>query len=210
MVIILRVAFISGGKDSYYAVYRFGAVDLGLMLIYDFPRPSPHILNLGKSIETMLLCRIPIIVAKLDKGREFTETIEILKKFSTNTIVAGDVYIEEHLKYMEHVAESIGAKLYEPLWGMDAIELLYKEIESGIRTLIIGGDKRISNWVGEVLDLENIDNFVRYAKNIGIDPLGENGEYHTLVLQGPLHIAALQYRVIGFEEYEGYGILRVV
>lgn len=67
MVIILRVAFISGGKDSYYAVYRFGAVDLGLMLIYDFPRPSPHILNLGKSIETMLLCRIPIIVAKLDK-----------------------------------------------------------------------------------------------------------------------------------------------
>lgn len=210
MVIILRVAFVSGGKDSYYAVYRFGAVDLGLMLIYDFPRPSPHILNLGKSIETLLLCRIPIAVVKLDKGREFIKTIEILKKFSANTIVAGDVYIEEHLKYMEQVAESIGAKLYEPLWGMDATELLYKEIESGIRTLIIGGDERISNWVGEVLDVENIDNFVRYTKSIGIDPLGEHGEYHTLVLQGPLHTAALQYRVIGFEEYEGYSILRVV
>ncbi|MEM1813493.1 MAG: hypothetical protein QXT01_05830 [Sulfolobales archaeon] len=38
----MRIAFMSGGKDSYYAVYKFGYVDLGIMLIYDFPRPNPH------------------------------------------------------------------------------------------------------------------------------------------------------------------------
>jgi diphthamide synthase (EF-2-diphthine--ammonia ligase) len=57
------VAFLSGGKDSYYAVYKSGlTIDLGLVFVYEFPRPNPHTLNLGKTIETLLLAKIPTIV----------------------------------------------------------------------------------------------------------------------------------------------------
>lgn len=205
----MKVAFISGGKDSYYAIYRFGSIDIGLMLIYEFPRPSPHLINIGKSIETMHLCGIPILTVSVSRGRELVEIVEILRKLNADVIVAGDVYIDDHLKYMERVAREVGATLIEPLWGLDPIELLYMELRDGVEPLIIGANKRIARWVGEILNNENVNSFVEFAKASNTDPLGEHGEYHTLVVYGPLHRARLSYRILDTEEYNGYSILRV-
>lgn len=207
----MRVAFVSGGKDSYYAIYRYGlGVDMGLMLLYEFPRPSPHILNLGKSVETLLLSSIPVLVARVNKGREFQETVEILRKVGANVVIAGDVYIEDHLKYMERLAKEIGAKLVEPLWGLDPVEVLHKELEVGIKPLIIGCVNGLSKWLGVELSLDNIDSFIGFTKNLGIDPLGERGEYHTVVLSGPLHKDVLRYKVVATESYGDYIILRLI
>ncbi len=206
----MKVAFISGGKDSYYAIYRFGPIDIGLMLFYEFPRPSPHLINISKSVETMLLCGIPMLIASVGRGREFVDTVGILRKLDVDVIVAGDVYIDDHLKYMEGVAREVGATLIEPLWGLDPIELLYMELRDGVEPLIIGADKRIAGWIGEILNSKNVDSFIELAKASNVDPLGEHGEYHTLVVYGPLHRAKLSYRIINTEEYNGYSILRVV
>lgn len=207
----MRVAFLSGGKDSYYAVYRYGlGVDLGLMLVYDFPRPSPHLVNLGKSVETILLTGIPILVVKLSKGRELVETVSILRKLNADTIVAGDVYIEDHLRYMEKVAGEAGATLVEPLWGLDPGELLYKELEDGVRPLIIGCVNKLSSWLGVELNLGNVEQFTATLRTQNIDPLGERGEYHTLVLTGPLHREPLKYEITHIIDYEDYKILRLL
>lgn len=207
----LRIAFVSGGKDSYYAVYRYGSrVDMGIMLVYEFPRPSPHIINMSKSIETLLLSGLPVIVVKLNKGREFNETAEVLKKLNTDTIIAGDVYIEEHLNYMEKLAREVSATLIEPLWGYDPQELIYKEFESGIRSVVIGCINPLSKWLGVELSIDNISNFVKDAINIGIDPLGEKGEYHTLVTHGPLHKMPMNYKVVEKLIFDSYSILRIV
>ncbi|MCS7111307.1 MAG: ATPase [Ignisphaera sp.] len=206
----LRVAFVSGGKDSYYAVYRFGSVDIGLMLSYEFPRPSPHLANAGKSIESMLLCGIPTLVARVSRGREFTETAAILRKLGVNSVVAGDVYIDDHLTYMERLAREVGASLVEPLWGLDPTELLYRELRDGVEPLVIGADRRIAEWVGRILSPENADSFVELARARGVDPLGEHGEYHTLVVNGPMHRARLSYRPLNTEDHNGYTILKVI
>lgn len=207
---LLRVAFVSGGKDSYYAVYRSGSADIGLMLSYQFPRPSPHLINIGKSVESMLLCGIPTLVARVSRGREFVETAEILRKLGVDSIIAGDVYVDDHLRYMEKLAWEVGASLVEPLWGLDPVELLYMELRDGVEPLIIGVDKRIAEWIGRILSLENVDLFVEFSRARGVDPLGEHGEYHTLVLNGPIHRAKLNYKPLYTEEYGGYTILRVI
>lgn len=200
----------SGGKDSYYAIYRYGRkIDLGLMLVYEFPRPSPHLLNIGKSVETILLSKIPIVVVKLTKGKEFVETVEFLKKLDVDTIIAGDVYVEEHLNYMEKLAKEIGASLIEPLWGFDSIDLLYKELEDNVKPLLIGCVNGLSEWLGVELGLNNVDIFIEKSLKLGIDPLGEKGEYHTIVLSGPLHTSILSYKIIGIEKYDGYVIMRL-
>lgn len=205
------VAFLSGGKDSYYAVYRYGgSVDLGVMLVYEFPRPSPHLLNLGKSVETILLTGIPVAVVRLTKGREFLEKASFLRKIGADKIIAGDVYIEDHLMYMERLAKSIGASLIEPLWGLDPAELLYKELEDGLGPLVIGSNKALSRWVGVELNLGNVDSFIEEARRLGVDPLGERGEYHTIVVSGPLHRSRLSYRILSTESYGDYIVLRLV
>ncbi|MEM2229625.1 MAG: ATPase [Ignisphaera sp.] len=207
----MYVAFLSGGKDSYYAVYRYGRkVDLGIVLVYEFPRPSPHLLNIGKSIETLLLAEIPVTVARLTRGREFMETVDLLKKLQVDVIVAGDVYVDEHLNYMEKLAKEVGATLVEPLWGLDPLDLLYRELNDGVKPLIIGCIESLSEWLGVELGKSNVDLFVEKALKIGVDPLGEKGEYHTVVLTGPLHRSTLGYKTIGSESYGSYIILRLI
>ncbi len=206
----MRIAFLSGGKDSYYAVYKYGQVDLGLILIYDFPRPNPHLINLGKSLETLTLTGTPVTVLRLSKGREFLETVEFLRKLDTDTIVAGDVHIDEHLKYMERLSAEVGAYLIEPLWGLDPEELMYMEFNDCLEVLVIGCCKSLSNWLGRRISREYVEEFVSYVKDVGLDPLGEGGEYHTLVISGPLHKSKLKYSVVGVEVFNDYEVLRVI
>jgi len=201
---------ISGGKDSFYAVMRVGHIDIGLMLLYEFPRPSPHLINIGKSIESLLNANIPIVVKSVGKGVEKIETIDMLRKLNATEIVAGDVYIDDHLKYMEDIAREVGATLIEPLWGEDPEDLIYKEIEDGIELLLIGASNSISNWIGVELNIDNINSFIDQCKENGIDPLGEKGEYHTLVVNSPIHIKKTRYRKIDIVEYDNYRILIVV
>jgi len=205
----LRVSFLSGGKDSLYAMMLSRSIDAGLILSYEFPRPSPHLLNLGKSVETILLTGIPVIVVKLTKGREREETVRLLKLLGASRITAGDVYIEDHLKYMESVAKEAGAHLEEPLWGMDPLEVLYKEVEAGIEAVFIGSLEGLKHWLGRTLDRSSAGEFAEDAKRRGFDSLGERGEYHTLVVSSPMHRSRLSYSVLGVEDYGGYSFLKV-
>jgi len=206
----MRVALMSGGKDSIYASLLYGDMDLFVILVYEFPRPSPHILNIGKSVETLLLMQVPTAVVKLSKGKERAELVRFLRRLKTNVIVAGDVYVEDHLKYMQSVADDVGAKLVEPLWGLEPTEVLYKEMEYGINALIIGSVNSLSTWLGKELNVNNVREFISYAKALGVDPLGERGEYHTLVTHTPKHIRRLTYEIVRIEEFDEYLVTRVI
>jgi len=206
----LRALLSSGGKDSFYALMVVGNVDMAIMLSYEFPRPSPHLINMGKSIETHLKASIPVLVKHLRKGREKAETIEILRRLGVSEIIAGDVYVEDHLKYMEGIASEVGATLIEPLWGEDPEDLLYKEIESGLEVLVIGCRSSLEQWLGVEINENNITNFVESCKTSGVDPLGEGGEYHTLVVNSPIHVERVGYQKVSFESYEDYLIIRIL
>jgi diphthamide synthase (EF-2-diphthine--ammonia ligase) len=176
---VIRVALSSEDKDSIYAIMRVGEVDLAVVFVYEFPRPSPHVLNIGKTIETHLKMGTPVVVKALKKGFEKIETIEFLRRLRTKEIVAGDVYIEDHLRYMEDVARETGTRLIEPLWSEDLEELLYKEIGNNIKPLLIGTVNKLEKWLGIEIRRDNVVTFAKYCKSVGIDPLGERGEYHT-------------------------------
>lgn len=206
----LKILLSSGGKESFYALMRVGKVDLALMLSYEFSRPSPHLLNMGKSVETHLKAGIPVLIRSLRKGYEEVETIETLKRLGTSEVIAGDVSVEEHLKYMERIAGEIGANLVEPLWGENPEELLHKEFEDGLRVLVIGGRRELERWLGAEVDRKNVTEFEESCRTSGVDPLGERGEYHTMVIDSPLHREKVGYQRVAVEDYGEYRILRVM
>ncbi len=206
----MRVAMLSGGKESFYAALKAWPIDLGLLLIYDLPRPSPHLINLGKSTETLTKAGIPVLVFRVRKGREKEETAELLSRLGAKEVVAGDVSIEEHVKYMESVVSEAGAKLLEPLWGRNPEELLWEEFEEGLKSLVIGVYPALREWLGREILLSNLQEFLNRLKVLGADPLGEFGEYHTLVVESPLHKSRLDYEVIRVEERGDYLLARVI
>jgi diphthine-ammonia ligase len=206
----MRILLSSGGKDSFYASLLVGNVDLAVMFSYEFPRPSPHLINIGKSIETHLKADIPVLIKYLRRGFERAETIEILRKLETSEIIAGDVYVEDHLKYMEGIAKETGATLIEPLWGENPEELLYKEIERGLEVLVIGCRSGLEKWLGVEVNRHNVIDFAESCKAHGVDPLGEEGEYHTLVINSPIHRERVLYQKVSIEIYKDYYIMRIL
>ncbi len=193
-----RVAVFSGGKDGLRAVQLSLPVDVLLFLIYDFSEPSPHIENVQATVMEAASIGIPIVVAKLDKGREPEQTASLLRRLSVDVLIAGDVFVEDHLKYMEALAKEAGATLREPLWGMDTLEVLMKDVEEGYVMRVLGArTQSLRRAVGSTISKENVDWFLDLAKKDGADPLGENGEYHTVVVNSPLHRWPLRVRGVG-------------
>jgi uncharacterized protein (TIGR00290 family) len=112
--------------------------------------------------------------------------IESLKNFKVDTLIAGDINVEAHLLGLEKVCEEVGLDLFEPVYGRDTFELFNKIFSSGFNALITGvdlnhlGDK----WLGFIINQKTGSDFL--SKIGETDPLGENGEFHTLVLECPL------------------------
>jgi len=194
---MLRVALFTGGKDSLYASILAGGVDAYVMFIYDFPEPSPHQVNLGASVATGLLTGRPVLVKALRKGNELRESAEFLRSVGADEVVAGDVYVDEHLKYVERMAGEAGATLKEPLWGRDPEELLHKEVEAGIEAHVTGVVRGLEDLLGWCLSPSSIEDFKRVVKGRGADPLGELGEYHTIVADSPAHKSRLRFEAVG-------------
>lgn len=205
----LRVALLSGGKDSFYAATRFWPPDLGVVLVYRFPEPSPHLVNLQKTIETITATGIPVVVARLPKGREMQSTVELLRRLGADEVIAGDVYIQDHLDYMERVAREAGATLREPLWGRDPVELLYEIVEYGIESVITGVRGIPTRLLGRRINKDSVDDIVEEAGRGGWDPLGERGEYHTLLVNSPHHQEAINYSICGLVAEGSVSILRL-
>ncbi len=202
-----KVALFSGGKESLYAALLEWPVDFFVILIYEFPRPSPHLLNLHAVVASAALTGKPAHIIKLTKGKELEETAAALRKLGADVIVAGDVYVEDHLKYMENLAREVGATLVEPLWGMDPEEVLLKEVESGIESLVIGVSEKVPRrWLCRTIDKSSCQEFLEDSRKSGFDPIGEFGEYHTQVTKAPIIKGSLNYTCKEWGVITGYSI----
>jgi len=201
----LKIALFSGGKESFYASMLEWPVDLYLILIYDFPRQSPHLINLHAVIYSATLTGKPAYAIRLNKGREFLETVEVLRRLNADTIVAGDVFVEDHLKYMESLANECGAKLREPLWNMDTRELLIKEVDFGLEFIITGVSTKVPvKWLCKKVNKDNVYNLLSDSERYGFDPVGEYGEYHTQIIKSPVFNSELKCKCIKKYQFNDY------
>jgi diphthine-ammonia ligase len=198
------VALTSFGKDSLYASYLYGKVDLFLMNELNFPRPSPHVVNIEIAKEIAKSIGVPMKKIKLRKGHEKEDLANFLSQY--DKVIAGNIFLEEHRKWLESVSKMAGVNYEEPIWGMKTESLLKRIISDGFEAMIVGIDttKLPPDLLGKIIDEEVAEIIIES----GIDPCGEYGEYHTMVLNSPMH----RWRVDVEEErrydYGGYAILK--
>jgi uncharacterized protein (TIGR00290 family) len=100
----------------------------------------------------------------------------------SDTVVAGDLFLEDVKAYREEVLRTVGAKPLFPLWGRDTSWLARRFIERGYRAIVTSVDTTLfdPSFVGRTYDESFLDDLPS-----GVDPCGENGEFHTFVTDGP-------------------------
>jgi len=182
----------SGGKDSCFACYLalgegYKISNLVNFISREFKRVSFH----GTEARLIQLQSQAVGIPLLQKQTtwegyeaEFKEAVRSLLSQGIKGMVFGDIYNDQHLAWVERVCGELGIESIEPLWNKDTEKIFTDFIDAGFEAVIVSAQAELidRDWVGRRLDR----NFMKYLKSKKIDLCGENGEYHTLVVNGPL------------------------
>jgi diphthine-ammonia ligase len=192
---VLAAGLFSGGKESIHAISIVENQGVEVKhLIHQIPTfTSPHAHNfealkiLAKSMNKDFL------IVDLHKGEQ--ELVDSLKKLKVDALVAGDINVPQHVTWLQNICSQAGIVLLEPLFGKKT-QILFQEMfsEPRFKATIIGvNTKYLSDkWLGFTISNETSEAFL--SKTRHIDPLGENGEFHTIVVESPLYSNAFKIK----------------
>lgn len=190
----LTISSWSGGKDSCLACYKAikDGYQVNCLLNFiskEYKRCCFH------GIEAKLLklqaesVGIPLaqkeVSADMKKYEdEFKQAVSELKINGFNKIVFGDIYLDEHKDWVERVCNDLGIEALEPLWGLSPEKIVEDFINSGFKAIVVSCKAGLfdKGFIGKPVDRD----FLKELKEKQICPCGENGEFHTFVVDGPI------------------------
>jgi uncharacterized protein (TIGR00290 family) len=131
----------------------------------------------------------------------FAEACERLTEQGVRHIVFGDLFLEDIRAYRERQLAALGMSAVFPLWRRDTAALAREMIASGLIAHLVCVDPRRlgREFAGRRFDRELLEDLPA-----GVDPCGENGEFHTVVSAGPMFAAPIPVRVGGLVERDGF------
>jgi diphthine-ammonia ligase len=209
----------SGGKDGCLACYR--AIKSGLDVRYlantiteDGKRSCSHGISSDVIRTQAKALGIPIIQRRTSNDNYESVFIDMLKEFKREGInggVFGDIDYDPHREWVENTCRQADIKAYLPLWKEDQKKLMAEFIEAGFESVIITVKAEFfgEDMLGKKLDKHFMDYLQELAKTKDITPAGEAGEYHTLVIDGPLFKKRLEILESDNIEKDGCRFLQV-
>jgi diphthine-ammonia ligase len=120
---------------------------------------------------------------------EFCDVLRRLNEYGITHVIFGDIMFASHRAWNERVCATGKLTPVLPLWGEPTDRLLHEFLESGgdARLVTVRADCLDESWLGRRLTADLVPELQRR----GVDPCGENGEYHTLVTNSPLFSSPL-------------------
>lgn len=120
--------------------------------------------------------------------RAMSETMAHARSEGVTHVIFGDLFLEDIRKYREENLAKCGMTPEFPLWGHDTSELAHEMIDGGIRAFLTCVDpkKLDASFAGRAFDEKLLNELPP-----SVDPCGENGEFHTCVVAGPMFSHAI-------------------
>ena len=190
----------SGGKDSALALQRATAGGLEVTRLINFYDAATGRVRFHATRVDMI--RAQAIAAGIElraigtswpaMEARLCEELATLREEGFAGVVLGDIHLAEVRAWYEKRVRSEGLEHEEPLWGESPAELVKEFVDSGGRAVITCVDlsRMDASWLGRVIDHAFLDE----VADIGIDPCGENGEYHTFAFRGPIFRRQVNWR----------------
>lgn len=180
----------TGGKDGCFACYNAlldGFNVTHLLSFKDVKRRRSHEIKpelLAAQSESM---GIPII------HRDFVSYEEEFKRQVRNLNLKGAGikgavfgHIGMHENLVQRICSDLEIEEIMPLWNRDSEQIVMDVIDAGFEAIVVTANATVmgSEWLGRTIDKEFVSQLREF--NSAIDVCGENGEFHTFVIDGPL------------------------
>ncbi len=205
----------SSGKDSAWSLHevlRAGELEVvGLLttVTSEFGRVSMHAVREAlldaQAAALGLPCRkvrIPWPCPNDAYEREMAAAVAEARAAGVTRIVFGDLFLADIRAYREERLAGTGVAPVFPLWGRETALLAREMIAGGLVATLTCVDPR---RLDRALAGRPFDAALLAALPAGVNPCGENGEFHTFVSAGPMFRAPLE--VVGGEGVEREGFV---
>jgi len=182
----------SGGKDCMLALHRMiinGHTPVALVTTVNIEQNRSWVHGIQVSLLNAVSnsLSIPLIICEClpaEYAHAYEEGLKKTKHMGADACVFGDIDIDDHKRWNEERCVKMGLDCMLPLWQQDREALVHEMISIGFKAVIktIQSDKLDESLLGQTLNVPLIERI----KAAGVDVCGENGEYHTLVYDGPI------------------------
>jgi uncharacterized protein (TIGR00290 family) len=210
----------SSGKDSAFALHearRLGLAQIVGVLttineVYD--RVAMHGVRGALLDRQVAALGLPVIKVPIPSPcsneiyeARMAQACERIKSMDIRHIVFGDLFLQDIRAYREKNLMTVDMEPIFPLWGRDTAKLAQQMIASGLSARITCLDPRKldRSYGGRRFDSELLRDLPE-----GIDPCGENGEFHTLVTAGPMFAHEIPIRIGETVERDGFVFTDVI
>ncbi len=210
----------SSGKDSAYSLFtlrkvnQFEIVELLTTVTDTFKRVSMHGVReelLEAQAESLGLplhkIRIPSPCPNEIYEAKMAEYLKARRAEGIRHVAFGDLFLADLRQYREQRLAELNFEGIFPLWLRDTQDLAKKMIEDGFEAILTCVDlkKLPKEFAGRKFDHRLLADLPA-----GIDPCGENGEFHSFVYGGPIFNKKIPIRVGETVEREGYAFADVL
>jgi uncharacterized protein (TIGR00290 family) len=198
----------SGGKDSAIALHEllkgneYEVVSLMTSVSEEYRRISHHGVREALLEEQARAIGIQLNKVYLPSG-EFggcTNDVyeEIMRRVmhgyrarDIETVGFGDLFLEDLRAWREANLAKVGMRGVFPIWKRDTTKVAHDLIRLGYKAYLSCVESKVgSGFAGRLYD----EDLLR-ALPSGIDPCGENGEFHSFVFDGPIFKRSVSVRV---------------
>jgi uncharacterized protein (TIGR00290 family) len=196
----------SGGKDSSLALQALRAageepVALLTTVTEGVDRVSIHGVRRELLLAQAAAVGLPLVEARIplpcpNDAYEAAMTAALASELlrDADEVAFGDLFLADVRAYREErlAAAQPPRRGRFPLWGRDTAALARTFVEAGFEAVVVSVDpaQLDTTFAGRAYDTHLLD-----ALPPGVDPCGENGEFHTFVHAGPIFAAPLAVRV---------------
>jgi uncharacterized protein (TIGR00290 family) len=186
----------SSGKDSAWSlevVRRQGEFEVQALLTTvnsEFQRVAMHavresLLRAQAESAGLPLVTVPIPYPCPNEAYEeaMAAALRRARAEGVTHMIFGDLFLEDIRRYREEKLAGTGITPVFPLWGIDTGRLAREMVEGDLRAILTCVDpgKLDASFAGRLFDADLLADLPP-----GVDPCGENGEFHTFACQGPM------------------------
>ena len=186
----------SGGKDSAMALseaLKSGNYEVAALLTTvtrDYDRISMHGVRralLKQQAESLGLKLEEVFITKDASNAEYESSMgKVLseyKELGVFSVVFGDIFLEDLRKYREEKLGQLNMHAIFPIWKVETNELARRFMGAGFKAITTCVDTNVlgKEFVGREIN----EDFLSELPG-GVNPCGENGEFHSFVYDGPV------------------------
>jgi uncharacterized protein (TIGR00290 family) len=210
----------SSGKDSAFALCearRLGLAEIvGLVTTVNerFDRVAMHGVRselLDRQIAALNLPAIKVLIPSPCTNEVYearmADACAAIKAGGVHHLIFGDLFLEDIRAYRERILATLGMTPIFPLWGRNTRQLAGEMIGCGLVAHLVCLDPKQTpaSFAGRRFDAALLQEIPGH-----IDPCGENGEFHTVVTEGPMFSAPIGVSIGQTVERDGFVFTDVI